>query len=245
LRLDPDAKWWARAKELTRAAARHARGKYLVSMTDLGGALDVLASLRTTEQLLEDCLTDPGKVLAAEIHLMGFWRACYRELTQIIALEGQVGTAAWMGIWCPRRWYPSQCDFSAMLSPAMFEKLVIPSLKVQRDAVEHIIYHWDGPGQIPHLDLILQMEEIDGIQWVPGASAPPAHDERWLPLYRKIQKGGKRLVLNNSLFPQQAPALLKKLDPAGLLISTGCGTEEEAEALAGALGIPSVFPRQA
>ena len=141
-----------------------------------------------------------------------------------------------MGLWAPDRWYPIQCDFSAMLSPDMFERLVLPVLKVQCEGLEHSIYHWDGPGQIPHLDMLLSIPELDGLQWVPGAGAPQAAAPQWRPLYERIQRAGKRLVLNNGVFPGDVEGLLRDLDPHGLLVATWCSGEEEALRLAGRTG---------
>jgi hypothetical protein len=49
--------------------------------------------------------------------------------------------------------------------------------------------HLDGKGQIRHLDLLLSLEHLRGIQWIPGDGAPPA--EEWLPLLKRIREGGK------------------------------------------------------
>ena len=38
-----------------------------------------------------------------------------------------------MGLWAPMRWYPLQCDFSAMISPDMFAEFVLPDLAEQCD----------------------------------------------------------------------------------------------------------------
>jgi len=55
--------------------------------------------------------------------------------------------------------------------------------------LDHGFYHLDGPGQIPHLDMLLEMERLRGIQWIPGAGAPPA--EEWLGLLQRIIESGK------------------------------------------------------
>ena len=57
------------------------------------------------------------------------------------------------------------------------------------------IYHLDGPGQIPHLDILLEIPELDGIQWVPGAGNPGTGSAEWFPMYRRIQEKGKLLIL--------------------------------------------------
>jgi 5-methyltetrahydrofolate--homocysteine methyltransferase len=228
LDLRPDAPWYARTRRLAAAMARRANGRYAVGMTDLGGVMDVTASLRTGMQLLEDCVTDPDLVDAANRRLLGIWHRCFDELDGVLQAEGADGRAAWMGLWARERWYPFQCDFCAMLSPKMTERFVIPDLREQCRRVEHGVYHWDGPGELAHLDLLLSIPELKAIQWVPGASAPGSGDPRWLPYYRRILSAGKRLILNADVSPADIPVLLKSLPREGLLVSTWARDEAHA-----------------
>jgi 5-methyltetrahydrofolate--homocysteine methyltransferase len=55
--------------------------------------------------------------------------------------------------------------------------------------VEYSFYHLDGKGQIPHLEMLLSLEKLKGIQWIPGDGAPPP--EQWPDLLRRIRDGGK------------------------------------------------------
>jgi 5-methyltetrahydrofolate--homocysteine methyltransferase len=82
-----------------------------------------------------------------------------------------------------------QSDLSYMLSPKMFEKFVLPDLLSCFAQVDHAFYHLDGKGQIRHLDLLLSLEELEGIQWIPGAGEKPP--EEWLPLLKRVRDSGK------------------------------------------------------
>jgi 5-methyltetrahydrofolate--homocysteine methyltransferase len=127
----------------------------------------------------------------------------------------------------------------------MFERLVIPFIEEQCEKLDHVIYHWDGPGEIPHLDLLLAVKKLHGIQWVPGAGNPQPEDEKWFPLYARIQKAGKRLVLNCSgvgadgVVERKILNVFKSLDSAGLLVSTWTATREDGMRLAKAIGVPA------
>ena len=68
----------------------------------------------------------------------------------------------------------------------------MPHLQEECRNLDWSIYHWDGPGQIPHLDLLLDIPELTGIQWVPGAGKPGTGSPKWFDLYRRIQARGKR-----------------------------------------------------
>jgi 5-methyltetrahydrofolate--homocysteine methyltransferase len=132
-----------------------------------------------------------------------------------------------MGIWSDQPAIDLQNDFSCLISSRMFEAYFLPSLEQQTRWVERTIYHLDGPGAIRHLDALLSLPRLDGIQWVPGAGAPEM--SRWIRLLRRIQAGGKLLVLNCEAW--EVETLLAELEPEGLLLSTACGSEEEAREL--------------
>lgn len=228
-RLDPAQRWWRITRDLTAMAALRGRGKYFASMTDLNGVHNILGSLRGTQQLLLDCLDSPAQVKQASSLIADIWLECFDELVRITQ-EHQEGSSSWMGIWFPGIGSDVQSDFAAMLSPAMFEEFVMPDLERQCRHVEQSIFHWDGPGQIPHLDLLLSIAELDGIQWVPGAGNPDTGSPRWYPLYHRVLDAGKLLVLQG-MDPSSVQAVVRELGAQGLLISTSCATEGEAREL--------------
>ncbi|NLS78542.1 MAG: hypothetical protein GXY76_14915 [Chloroflexi bacterium] len=229
LRLDPDDKWWAITKRLTSLATERGHGQYFASVTDLNGVHNVLGSLRGTQRLAMDCLDDPDLVKRASAHLTDIWLQCYDELVGITQRR-QEGSSSWMGIWFPGRGSDVQSDFAAMLSPRMFADLILPDLRRQCQHVEQSIFHWDGPGQIRHLDALLDIPELGGLQWVPGAGNPTTGSPQWFPLYQRIQARGKRLVLQG-MEPGDVRGVVETCDPRGLLITTSCATEQEARDL--------------
>jgi 5-methyltetrahydrofolate--homocysteine methyltransferase len=71
----------------------------------------------------------------------------------------------------------------------MFERFVLPDLDTIFSTMDHAFYHLDGKGQIPHLDMLLSLESLKGIQWISGGGQPPT--EEWPDLLRRIRDGGK------------------------------------------------------
>jgi len=185
---DPHNPWWKRVRDVTAAGAQRWGDQVATGHTDLGGNLDVLASLRTTERLLLDVHDAPDEVTRLVGEITHLWLRYYDELYEIIGRAGR-GTTPWAPIWSSQRCYMLQCDFAYMISPAMFERFVMPDLAACCDALDHAFYHLDGKGQIPHLDTLLSMKRLRGVQWIPGDGAPPP--ENWLPLLRRIRDGGK------------------------------------------------------
>ena len=199
--------------------------------------MDVLASLRTSNQLLEDVMEEPEQVKEALRLVLKLWHKYYDELSRILADAGQVGTAAWMEIWCRQRWYPIQCDIAAMLSADMFAEFVMPTLVEHCARIEQPIFHWDGPGQIRHLDHLLSIDKLAGIQWVPGSGQPGQEAEKWFPYYEKILKAEKRLVLNY-LAPESIPGIIERFGGKGLFLMAWSDDEDEVVALAQKLRLP-------
>ena len=229
LGLDENEKWWKTTRELTALAAESGKGKYITGLTDLNSVFDILCHLRGTQRLLYDLIDSPAEVKQACELINNLWLTCYNELADI-SMRYQQGSAFWMNIWCPGRGSDVQCDFSAMISPEMFEEFVLDHLTREIRNADQSVFHLDGPGQIPHLDILLEISELNGIQWVPGAGNPPTGSSEWFPMYRRIQEKGKLLVLQN-MDKEDVEGVLYNLSSRGLLIETKCDSESEARDL--------------
>jgi hypothetical protein len=238
VRLDTESRMWKAAWELTKLFCEHAGDDYLVGITDLGGSMDIAASLRGSDRLLMDLYDNPDDVKKLVKEIDAAWKPAYDRLQSLIG-EHQQGSCAWMGMWCPGRWYPLQCDFSAMISRRMFEDFVLPSLAQEAEWFDRVIYHLDGPGEICHLESILEIENINGIQCVPGTMFHERTgdcyqsfcNELWMPVLKRIQSKGRLLVLNE-VHPIELGELMENLSPEGLFLSMECKTEAEAREMA-------------
>ncbi len=226
---DERNKWWELTRRITSLVIEMSDEKFFVGMTDLGGNLDIAASLRGAQKLLCDLMDRPVAVKGLLEEIDRLWFRYYEDLDRI-SQEKMQGTSAWMGIWSPMKWSPLQCDFSAMISPGLFEKFVVPCLERECRQLDHSIYHWDGPGEIPHLEHLLDIPELNGIQWTAGAGNPGQGDPVWFPLYKRIQARGKLLVLLD-VEKEQVENVMSELSPEGLLMTTRCDSEEEARKL--------------
>ncbi len=187
VRYDETNVWWQRVQALTRAAVERWGRRVIVGLTDLGGNLDILASFRTSQQLLLDLYDAPDEVARLTREITRAWLRYYDELAAIV--QPVCGTSPWAPLWSPGRCYILQSDFSYMISPKMFERFVLPDLAECCAHLDHPFYHLDGKGQLPHLDLLLALKELRGIQWVPGDGVPPP--EEWLPVLQRIREAGK------------------------------------------------------
>jgi 5-methyltetrahydrofolate--homocysteine methyltransferase len=205
--------WWVRIQEITRAAAQRWNGQVAVGHTDIGGNLDVLASFRTTQTLLLDLLEQPDEVERLCARITELWLRYYDEQDALIRPTCR-GTTCWAPIWSTGKTYMMQSDFAYMISPDMFERFVVPDLTTCCDALDHGFYHLDGKGQIVHLDHLLSISRLRGIQWIPGDGQPPP--EQWLPLLKRIRDGGKLCQLFIS--PEGARTIVQNLGGRGFLL---------------------------
>ena len=173
-----DNPWWRRVKNVTQAAIERWGNQLSIGFTDLGGNLDILAHLRGTQQLLFDLVDCPEEVDRLVHETNQLWLQCYEALYALTSRG--CGITCWGPCWSPRRGYLLQSDFSYMISPQPFKRYVLPDLSACCEALDYAFYHLDGKGQLPHLDMLLALERLRGIQWVPGDGQPQA--EHWLPL---------------------------------------------------------------
>ena len=189
LRLDPSNPWFRRIAELKQAAMEYWKGNVQVGMTDLGGTMDLISTFRPGEKLLLDLYDHPEEVrrLSREAH-EAFWEA-FHAYDKI--LSANPGYTCWTPIFSETPYYMLQCDFAYMIGPDMFDSFVVPELHAACRRLDHAFFHLDGPGMLPHLDSLLSIPELKGIQWVPGAGAPDI--TQWPEVYRKIHAAGKRI----------------------------------------------------
>jgi hypothetical protein len=210
---DPDNIWWKRVKELTAAFIERYGDMLQVSHTDLGGNLDILASFRETQGLLFDVLDAPKEVDRLVKEITGLWLRYYDELDAMIRPKCR-GTSSWAPIWTTGKTYMLQSDFCYMISPEMFERFVLPDLTACCDRLTHGFYHLDGKGEIPHLDMLLSIQHLRGIQWIPGDGQPTP--DQWLPLLKRIREGGK--LCQVFVTPEGALRIVKNLGGKGFLL---------------------------
>jgi 5-methyltetrahydrofolate--homocysteine methyltransferase len=184
--------WLERVKSLCAAAMARWDDLVQVGMTDLGGNLDVLSTFRPAEGLLLDLYDHPAEVKRLTWESHELWFRYYGEINEVLQPTNP-GYSAWAGIYSPEPSYMLQCDFCYMISPGMFDEFVKPELAAACRRLANPFYHLDGPGQLPHLDSLLEIEELKGVQWIPGAGAPDMR--HWPDVYRKIREAGKLIQL--------------------------------------------------
>jgi hypothetical protein len=224
LKFDPDNQWWKRVEGITRQAVERWGNKISMAHTDIGGNLDILAAFRSSQNLLYDLYDAPGEVERLSAEITKAWLEYYNRLYDIIKPAGR-GTSSWACVWSPGRTCMHQSDFCYMISPKMFERFVLPDLDAIFSTMDHAFYHLDGKGQIPHLEMLLSLDSLKGIQWISGGGQPPA--EEWPDLLRRIRDGGKFCQV--FVTAEGARTIVKELGGKGFILYViGPRTQESA-----------------
>ena len=181
--------------EAVRIAAERFAGRAVVSPLDLGGLADVLSSLRRTDGFFYDMIDNPNEVKEALRVVRGIWKNFHDRMAAILAEANGGLHSSWTRTLSDTLYYPSQCDACAMISPAMFDEFIWPTLNEEFNDYDKTLYHLDGSGEIPHLETLCSNPALRVIQWVPEP-ALCQHDESYLPLYKKIIGLGRKITFN-------------------------------------------------
>lgn len=227
---DENNLYWQASLRIAREGVKRLKGRALVSFPDLIENLDTISSLVGNNELLFALVDCPDKVREFQNAILPVYLECHRRLYEIIKDEDGGSCFSAFRIYGKGRIAKLQCDFSAMISPRMFEEFAVPWLAEQCRQLDHCVYHWDGPCALQHEGPLLAIKELEAIQWTPGAGQPGCGDRMWFPLYRRIRKAGKSLMLLG-VTPTEAQELVEEFGPEGLDLVVYVETEEEAHDL--------------
>jgi 5-methyltetrahydrofolate--homocysteine methyltransferase len=223
---DRNNRWWQFMNDLIDAVCEEAEGCFLVGVPDLHGGGDSLAAARGPSRLALDLYDRPDEVRRVLKKLTKIYYEVYETYYDKIS-KVQEGSITWLPAYSRGKFTALQNDFSGLVSPEMFREFFLYEIEELSRYLDNSIYHLDGPSSLGNLDYLLEIDTLDGIQWVPGAGAKPMSE--WVDVSARILDAGKCLQIGCK--PEEVEFLLKELKPQGLFISTNCATEEEAQAL--------------
>lgn len=228
--LDEDNPWWKLHLDLIRACKRQSQGRYFVGCPDLIEGLDTLAGLRGSQPVLLDMIDRPEELERQLQAVNDVWFEVFERIYREINIDGEMAFC-YFSLWGPGRVAKLQSDISAMISPRDFRRFVQPYIREQCQKLDYSLYHLDGVSAIRHLDALLEIEELNAIQWTPGAGQPQGGDPCWYDLYKRIRAGGKS-VMPALVEPDELKPLLDAIGPKGVHVLVNFTSEREIEAAA-------------
>jgi hypothetical protein len=219
---DPDNIWLNRIKSIYKACMERWEGMVQVGMSDLGGNLDIVSTFLPSVKLLFALYDYPEEIKKLNWDAHEMWWRYFNEFNSILQPKNP-GYTAWTAIFSEEPYYMLQCDFSYMIGPKMFDEFVKPELAETCKKLTNPFYHLDGPGQLPHLDSLLMIPELKGVQWIPGSGSP---DWRYWPeVYKKIHKAGKLIQLFGGV--ETLDIVAEQIGSAEGIILVGWGGNED------------------
>jgi hypothetical protein len=230
VRLDLQSPYLACLDAQTELALQMAPGRFVVGYTDIHPGIDWLAALRGTQELLFDLYDAPEAVQSWLGEATRGFLTFYDHFDARLKAAGQP-SISWMEIPAPTaggRMHIPSCDFATMVSPDHFVEFIFPSLADECRAMTHNIFHMDGKGVARHLDAILQLPNVQAVQWVQGV-ADDMPILQWVPLIRRIQAAGRSVVVDLQL--SELEPFLAQVEPEGIYLCVGTESEEQELAI--------------
>lgn len=219
-----DSVAWQQTLQYAELLRERCEGKLLVAAPTLSANLDALEALRGSDKLLLDLMDCPEKVHRALKAVQQAYADVLDALSELLNFK-KWGSITRHGMYHTGRVHVPQCDFSCMISPAMFREFALPGLRHELSLLDTAEYHLDGPGAIKHLDAVCEIEKIRVIQWVPGAGEPETRD--WTDLYKRIDSLGKGLILGADV--PRMKRLWSEFKTRRLFLNMRAQTRAEAE----------------
>lgn len=207
LQFDEENIYWQRQEEILRECKHLSEGKYIVGLTDLVQNIDTLDTLRGTNNLMMDFMMRPDWLKEKITEVTNAWFEAYNNCYDIIKLDDGSMAVDCFRIFAPGKTAMLQCDASGMISEDMYNEFVLPSVKEQCKFLDYSVYHVDGPDALRHLDSLLDIDELDAIEWTPGPQVPQGGDKEWYKLYGKILGAGKAVQAVNVKVEEIIPML--------------------------------------
>ena len=223
-RYDGTNYWWNRHRDMMRKAVELVGDDFVVAIPDLVENLDILAAMRGTQKLCMDLVMEPDAVHKALEQLDSVYFEYYDRMYDIVKLPDNSSVYTAFGIWGPGKVAKVQCDFCALISPEHFREFVVPSLRRQCATLDFSLFHLDGPDAVKHVDALMEVGDLDALQFEYGAGNPEGGHECWYPIYDKVRAAGKSLEIcvdagNTDRALERADRIIKRYGPDGIFFA--------------------------
>lgn len=227
--LKEDNPVWQSVLRYSELLRERGRGKYIVGMADLHSHMDAFSALRHPDKLCLDLYDEPELLKAGCAQARAMYQPIYEKLYAAGGMSRETGTVGWLPLWCEGRTAAVQCDFSVFLGNDMWREFVLPGIEEEIAYLDRCFYHLDGKQQLIHLDDLLAIPGLDGIQWVPGAGQPEMFEPCWRDVLKKILKAGKKVIVYGDMDLDAVKEVHRDLGATGVVYDLFGRTLAEVE----------------
>lgn len=195
---NPHNPWLMRHIAMFEQARAASDGSFLLNIPDIVENIDILSAMLGPQDTCYAMMDDPDAVERAVGMIDEIYFSYYDRFRELVVTEDNINSFTAFNVLGEGKTAKVQCDFCALMSPAQFRRFVVPSLTRQCAALDHSVYHLDGPDAIKHLDALMEIKELQALQWTCGAGQPDSGSPRWYPIYDRAREAGKALHLSIS-----------------------------------------------
>jgi len=186
----PESALYQKIMEIYEKADAYFGGDIVLGMTHLNNGIDIPARFFGADEFCTALYDKPEHVerLVWENH-SNFIR--YVDMISA-AMKRNRGFTCSGGILALEPWMGLQSDFSVMINTNLFKRFVLPELaECCRVFPKYNFYHIDGREQLHHLDTLLEIPQLQVLQFQRGVDRRP--EREWMHVFKKIRDAGKKI----------------------------------------------------
>jgi len=213
LKLQPDNHWLAKLVEFAGMLSRNNNGSYLVCHATMRGPIDIADAMLGTDRLFLELIDHPQKIQSLlDICTEAWIQTAQAQLDAIGPYLG--GYISRYGVWAPGRVIRMQTDASAMISPDVYKKLILPFDMRVVESFDFSIMHTHS-NYLQHIDNYLIRREPSAIQI--GIDEPPFGPPvaDLLDVIKKVLKS-KPVIVHGGASSEEVEMLANELPHNGL-----------------------------
>ncbi len=189
--VDTQHPMYLRTMELVKTFQEYFQGAVVLGGANLGGVCDIYHSVRGMENAIFDLADEPEMVVKSMNQIYGQWMKTNNEILSLIDPKINHGYTHWTNILSRVPYDMIQADLAFLLGGDDYDEYLHPLIVRESQAFERSMFHMDGPGFLRHVDKLLEIPSLNGVQWIPGAGVEPVGN--WPELYEKVSSSDKLL----------------------------------------------------
>lgn len=183
----------------------------------------ILSPLKLCRMLIED----PNRIKKWTKDITEMYLEFYDYFYDILKKLGYGESSSWLQIMAEGKLEHIRCDFSVMISPAMFDEFAIPDLNTICEHMDYTMFNMDSVCMTRFIGSLRRIKRLNGINWNPEPKE--ASIGKWIETLRYIKDKNFCLQLQCSSV-DEAVFATKELGPDGLmLVLPNFSSIEEAE----------------
>ena len=227
--LKEDNPVWQSVLKYTSLLKVRGEGKYIVGMADLHSHIDAFSAIRHPDKLCMDLYDNPELIKKGSSQARAMYPEIYNKIYSAGGMTRETGSIGWLPLWCEGKTAAVQCDFSVFLGNDMWKEFVLPGIEEEINFLDRCFYHLDGKQQLIHLDDLLALSNLDGIQWVPGAGQPEMFEPVWRDVLKKILVADKKVIIYGDMDLDTVKDVHRDLGARGVVYDISGQTRDEMD----------------